>query len=326
MFGSLRSYIHSYLHSYEKDNIMNYSRETKIDDALDIFLISREAMFVTNETYKYYKRNLNRFLEWLKSCDIHYMHEITANTVRIYLSILKKQKNKNSPERTLSDSYIHSFARCIRTFLRFSHAEGMMETLVVFDMPKIAKKKLRSLNEDEIALVFKHCYSLRDRCIVTLVVDTGLRLTEVCNLNWGDVDLIRGTLDVLKGKGQKYRLVACGTKTKKILKQYKMRYGKNATPSSPLFLTKGYDTRLEPRGLQAVIKRISVASGVEFSAHALRRTFAKFALKAGMDLIYIQRMMGHEDIETTRRYIQDLDDSDVILAAKQYSPMDWLKK
>jgi integrase len=202
----------------------------------------------------------------------------------------------------------------------------MCEKLVKFEMPRIAKKKLRSLSEEEVNLILKYSGSLRNQCIITLMVDTGLRLTEICNLNWGDVNILKGTIEVLTGKGRKYRLVACGARTKKLLKRYQMKEGKNVSPTSPLFITEKFQYRITSRGMQAIMFRISQQSGVEFSAHALRRTFAKLALKAGMDLIYIQRMMGHENLETTRRYIQDLDDRDVIMAAMKYSPMDWLKK
>lgn len=75
-------------------------------------------------------------------------------------------------------------------------------------------------------------------------------------------------------------------------------------------------------GLRLVLVRLLEKSGIEFSAHALRRSFAKLSVKAGMNLIYIQSLMGHSDIETTRNYVQKLDNSEVLNAQKIHGTVD----
>ncbi len=294
-----------------------------ISDAYELFILSREAMYVTEGTLTFYKYHLQQFFTWLKPQSINLVNEIDSKIVRSFLSELRTQKNKTQKIYTkLSDSYIHSYARTIRTFLRFCYDEHHIDQIVRFDMPRIAKKHLSVLETEDLAKVLALCSSLRDKCIISLMVDTGLRLSEATSLNWQDIELQKGTVNVVKGKGRKYRLVACGTKTKTLLKKLQMEYGEEATGENPVFLTDDGCFRLTPRGLQQLIGRISEKSGIEFSAHSLRRTFARLALRSGMDLVYIQRLMGHESIETTRRYIQDLDDSDVIKAVKQFSPID----
>jgi integrase/recombinase XerD len=75
-------------------------------------------------------------------------------------------------------------------------------------------------------------------------------------------------------------------------------------------------------GLRSVLVRLKEESGIEFSAHALRRSFAVLSVKAGMNLIYIQSLMGHSDIETTRNYIQKLDNSEILNAQKTHGTVD----
>ena len=75
-------------------------------------------------------------------------------------------------------------------------------------------------------------------------------------------------------------------------------------------------------GIRSVLVRLKEESGIEFSAHALRRSFAMLSIKAGMNLIYIQSLMGHSNIETTRNYIQKLDNSEVLNAQTIHGTVD----
>lgn len=300
--------------------------DINVTDAFDSFMLSREAMYVTDSTLSFYQYNLTKFIKWLRERNYTSVQLISANVVREYLSELRTRQSKTNKEKKLSDAYIHGNARSIRTFLRFCLEEGFIEKPVKFKMPILSKKQLRVLNEEEVLKVLASCERLRDKCIFSLMVDTGLRLTEVCSLNWQDFSIVKGTLRVMSGKGRNYRVVACGAKSKVLLRRYYQEIKGEIDEDTPLFLLDDESGRLTSRGLGSVLLRLQAKSGVKFSAHALRRTFAKLALRSGMDIVHIQNMMGHENIETTRHYIQDLDESDIIMAARRFSPIDRLKK
>jgi integrase len=109
--------------------------------------------------------------------------DVTARHVREYLAELAATGK--------SDNTVHDHARAIRTLLRFWHAEGYVSELVTFAMPKVAKKRLPVLDPGQLQTVLGAC-NVRDRAIVLLMADSGLRRSEVTALDWADVDFPTG--------------------------------------------------------------------------------------------------------------------------------------
>jgi site-specific recombinase XerD len=113
-----------------------------------------------------------------------------------------------------------------------------------------------------------------------------------------------------------------GIETRRALVKY--RYEIDAQDDMPLFQTI-HGKRFTESGLRSWLTRLSNHVGVHITPHALRRTFATMALKAGMDLIRLQQLMGHADLDTTRQYIQVLD-VDLIEAYRNHSPIEFVLK
>jgi len=149
-------------------------------------------------------------------------------------------------------------------------------------------------------------------------VDTGLRRSEACSLSWSDVDIPSGVVNVHRNKNKKARSVFIGVKTRRAL----LRYRRSISPedNDALFQTQT-GTRLTPSGFRQVLRRISEKSGIPFSAHDLRRTFATLSLKAGMNVLHLQSLLGHSSLEMTRRYVQMMKD-DLVEAHKAHGPID----
>jgi len=105
-----------------------------------------------------------------------------------------------------------------------------------------------------------------------------------------------------------------------------LAYGREVShkDSDPLFQARG-GNRLTPGGLRSALLRIGKKAGIHISPHALRRTFATLSLKAGMNLIYLQGLLGHSSIEMTRRYVQTLDE-DLLKAHQEHGPIDSILK
>jgi integrase/recombinase XerD len=293
----------------KKENQMN------LQDAYTDFILSREAKNATERSLSYYKFILTRIVDHLRVCDVQEVDSIKAFHIRLLLKDLKEQN--------MSGSYIHQHARVAKTFLKFLYQEGYIPQEIHFDMPKIASKHLRVLEvSEEIQSLLSHCKSVRDRLIILLFVDTGIRLNELCMLEWSDINLENGSLIVRHGKGKKFRVVGFGLKTRRFILKYKSSLGTERTQQEMPLIQTIHGKRFTVMGLRSALIRLKEESGIDFSAHALRRSFAKLSIKAGMNLIYLQSLMGHSDIETTRNYVQKLDNSEVLNAQKLHGTVD----
>ena len=185
-------------------------------------------------------------------------------------------------------------------------------------MPPIAKKRLLVLSVDELKKVIQACLSLRDKAIVLLLADSGIRRAELCALNWNDVDIKTGIVRIERGKGGKSRTVVMGVNTRRALLAYRRTVTNNS--SSALFQTKN-ESRLTPRGLRSALLRVGVRAGVKVTPHALRRTFATLSLRAGMNLLQLQALLGHSSLDMTKRYVDMLED-DLLAAHREHGPID----
>jgi len=269
-------------------------------------------MLRLSKTLAWYSFTLGKFIEWLARNGVSSPEEISARDVRAYLAELVG--------RGLQDSTVNNHARAIRTMLRFFHAEKYTPELIAFQMPTIAEKRLLCLSGADIKKLLEACQLPRDRALILLMVDTGLRRAEVCALNWDDVDISSGLVRVVRGKGGKARSVVVGVTTRRALLGY--RRSLTLTPVSPVFQTLDAK-RLTASGLRSLLLRLGGRAGVQVTPHALRRTFATMSLRAGMNLLHLQGLLGHSTIEMTRRYVQMLDD-DLLEAHREHGPIDFL--
>ena len=281
-----------------------------LEDAFLDFLLSREAMLCSPATLKFYKFTGGKIIEWCANEGITAPEEIKARHVRAYLS--------NMARRDLSDSYIHSHARVFRTILRFLHDEEYVSSLIKFKMPAIAQRRLPILTPDELGRVIKGCATPRDKAMVMLLVDTGVRRSEACSLAWEDVDIQSGLVSIRRGKGGKSRSVVIGIATRRAILAY--RRAVRNEPRDPLFQTSS-GNRLTPNGLRSALLRIGDRCEVHLTPHIMRRTFATLSLKAGMNPLHLQGLLGHSSLEMTRRYCQMVDE-DLLEAHKEYGPID----
>ncbi len=172
-------------------------------------------------------------------------------------------------------------------------------------LPKILKKSeverfLTAINTDTPT-------GLRQMAIVQTFLRTGVRVQELCNLTVADVDLIKGSLYIQLGKGGKDRHVSFGAELLKWLKAWE-----EIRPESEWFFCSRKGTQLFQRNIRETCYEISKRSGVYIqdgkskhlvSCHKLRHTCATDWLNAGMTLIEIQGLLGHESLATTERYL-----------------------
>jgi integrase/recombinase XerD len=191
--------------------------------------------------------------------------------------------------------------------------------------PRLREEPLEPVTLDAVRAMLSTCkgktlLDYRDASLLMTLLDTGARAQELLAVNIVDVDVGNGTLMLRKTKGKRPRVVFLGTMTRKAMLRYLRLRGITAE-DSPLWLT-SRGNRLSYWGLRQILRRRAEKAGVKpSSAHAFRRAFCLSMLRGGADLISVQRLAGHADIDTTRRYLKQVAD-DLQKAHKKSSPVD----
>jgi integrase/recombinase XerD len=197
----------------------------------------------------------------------------------------------------------------IRGLCRFFLLEGIMEEDPVENLstPKGWKRIPRIIGIDEVSELLKKPegkeLSLRDRAMLEIIYSSGLRVSEVINIQLQDIIFEAGFITV-RGKGSKERVVPVNEKTlitiKKYLEESRPGFLKKKT-SAFLFLAKG-GKPLSRQRLWQLVKQYSSGLSIKISPHTLRHCFASHLLDGGADLRALQKMLGHTDISTTQIY------------------------
>jgi len=160
----------------------------------------------------------------------------------------------------------------------------------------------------------------RDRALLLFLLDTGVRHAELCALDLADLNMESGSVLVRQGKGRKSRVVFVGAKTRRAVTAYLKR----RRDTCPALWVTDEGTRISYDGMRQVIRRKAEQAGVpEPSLHSFRRAFALTCLRNGVDLISLQRLMGHASLDMLRRYLAQVT-SDLQAARQKGSPVDRL--
>ena len=160
----------------------------------------------------------------------------------------------------------------------------------------------------------------RDRAILVVLLDTGIRASELCDLVVEDYDTKNGRLHIRDGKGNKGRFVWLGEAARKALWRYQADRG-DAQPTDPLFATRS-NQPLDRNNLRHMIERCAKRAGVtKANVHRFRHSFAINFLRNGGSVLELQRLLGHERMETLRIYVT-LAESDLREAQRKASPAD----
>lgn len=159
-------------------------------------------------------------------------------------------------------------------------------------------------------------YDVRNRAIILLLLDTGIRLNEIANIKLSDIDFDKETIRIF-GKGSKERIVCIGKHTQKALLKYLLMRHDNL----PCLWLNESRKPLSRDGLQVAVKRICKLAGVTArpGLHTFRHMAAIMFLRNGGDSAILQYMLGHSTLEMTKRYLSTLGERELIAAHKRYS-------
>ena len=222
---------------------------------------------------------------------------ITTDDIRAYIGQLAA--------RGLRDSSIQTHINTLRSFFAWMELEDMVRKN---PMRKIKSLKIdrmaarHPLEPEELERLRNGCKTYKERALVEFLASTGCRLSEVVGIQVNRVDWQRRCVTVL-GKGHKERMVYFSVRAKLMLQEYlSKRKGGNALFASSRTPYGSMSPRAVEKALQKVGERAGVARRVH--PHLMRHTFATEALRGGMDLTIIQRLLGHTDPKTTLIYAE----------------------
>lgn len=286
----------------------------QIQRVVDEFLLSRRANQCSKRTLEYYTAELNNLLAFLADCGIDNIADITASHLREFMVLLSQRRSAGG---------LHCAYRVIKTLLRWVEfeyePEDWQNPIAKIKPPKLNSEPLKPVEFAVLKKMLDTCErnftGVRDRAIMLMLLDTGLRAIEMIRLHLADID---GTaIAVHSGKGGKSRVTFIGDTTRQALNRY-LRY--RGLSTGPLWVSESREP-LNMNGLKSVIRRRANAANVPMPGlHSFRRAFAVALLKDGANLRSIQHLLGHSDISTTQRYLR-LELEDLQAAHERHGPV-----
>ncbi|WP_369000458.1 site-specific tyrosine recombinase/integron integrase [Candidatus Nanosynbacter sp. TM7-074] len=284
-----------------------------ISEALTDFLEHLEVESGRSQkTIINYQLYLERFIDFAGDIPVD---KITSELIRQYRLWLNRYKNDNTGESLslITQSYHLIALRGLLTYLSRRDIKSLAADKII--LPKTVRKQVTFLQYDEVLRMIEQIPTdtesgLRDRAIVELLFSSGLRVSELVNLNRDHINLTRREF-MVRGKGQKDRPVFIS----KGAAEHVSTYLDSRTDNLPaLFLsyskrtvapsTSGGYRRLSARSIQRMVSQYARLAGItkHVSPHTMRHSFATDLLMNGADLRSVQSMLGHSNISTTQVY------------------------
>lgn len=273
---------------------------------LEDFCLEARIKNYRPSTIQWYRSALKQFLAHFPKREIRTVKDITYERLRRYLY---DKRLGGWEASTFSNQY-----RALKAFLKWAVKEDHLHVNPIdgIERPRLEKKLPRRITLQEARRVLEFAFygpaiykfeRYRNRAMLGIMLYAGLRSAETLNLLVTDVDLTNAVIHVNCGKGAKDRVVPMSSTLRQYLLEYQRDRERMGKQSVFLFTPVQRDQRLSKGGLRRMIDRTRKKSGVNFSAHKLRHTFATLMLEGGCDLFSLQKMMGHSNIQTTTIYL-----------------------
>lgn len=254
-------------------------------------------------TVESYKRDVTQYISYLDETGVTDISSTTKTTVLSYLLYLQKEGRASSTvSRTLAS---------LRSYYLFMMQNGVVKSNPTSNLeaPHVEKKIPKILSGEEVELLLeqpKNCDNkgIRDKAMLELLYATGIRVSELINLDVSDVNVPMSFVRCKGGK--KERIIPMGHQAKDALENYinnVRKYMVKDENETALFVNCS-GARLSRQGFWKLIKYYQHIAGIEtdITPHTLRHSFAAHLLENGADLHSIQEMMGHADISSTQVY------------------------
>lgn len=282
-------------------SLSNINSQSILDDFRLYLEVERNLSL---HTVKAYCIDLKDFLKWTGISDIYIF---TYKNIRNYLAEIQAKKyNRTTISRKIA---------AIKTFYRYLYRERLVNSnpAVNIKTPKKIKNLPEFLTDAESNLILneikmKTSSQYRDRVIMEVLYATGMRISELCGLNFENLNLEANEITVF-GKGGKERIVLISNRAKNYLLDYieiirqKLANNQEYSVKSPVFINNN-GFRLQQRSIQRILSKIvkDLCFSKKISPHTFRHSFATKLLENGADLRVVQELLGHASISNTQIY------------------------
>lgn len=291
----------------------------KIKQALQEYLLEIEIRKYTQKTIRSYRNNLNLFVRYItEEADTVEVEELTLAAVKKFSLYMVEHGKKGT--------YINGVLKTIKSFIQYCYDEGYggFNTKKNFKWCKEDKPIITTFKSSQVRQMLISCngsdyLSVRDKAILSVLFETGIRCWELCCITPADIheDFI-----IINGKHHKQRVVPVTPLLRKALTKYDTSKDNYFTlkPTENYYFLSNHGRQLTNGAVEHIVKRHGEGiSGIRVSPHTCRHFFAQQQVKLGTDLYTISRLLGHENIGITQTYLNSLRDEDVIKIAKQKS-------
>ena len=275
--------------------------DRNIDQFLDYLSLERG---LSKNTLASYSRDLSKFATYLQKRHIQSFNDVKKSDITDFMLL---QKDKGLSSNSIARSLV-----AMKVFFQFLVREGLLKNDIasVVEMPRLWKHLPETLSINEVERLLKaprlkDWIGIRDKACLELMYATGLRVSELVNLNIQDVNFELGVIKCL-GKGSKERIVPLGNTAKTAVNRYVKRVRPKLMKSrsdNGLFLTR-LGRKMSRQMLWKIIKGYAKKTRIDkdIKPHTLRHSFATHLLERGADLRVVQEMLGHSNISTTQIY------------------------
>lgn len=292
-----------------------------LKQAYDIFIMSREE-FCLETTIQAYKNTLRYFFKYIqlekgKSLEELDINDITRTDLQAYTIYLRNRpKFENHPFHApdasgLTKRSIHTYQTDLKAFFNYLYEEEFLtnDLMKKYRMIPSEKRQLIPLTVEDVKILdslydINTAAGCRNLCIVHLMLDAGLRLSEVLNLQISHVDFNQNYIFIVNGKGSKDRIIPLVPRLKKYLYRYTVLYRPDNLQHDFLLCSMNTYEPLSKSCIRSLFARMHKHLTVSrFYPHLLRHTFATAYILGGGDLESLRIYMGHSDISTTQNYL-----------------------
>ena len=260
---------------------------------------------VSKSTIAVYKRDISSFIDWVSKNQINRPDDLNRRHLRLYLAWLQEEKYAR---KTIARK-----ASSLRRYFKWAQKQGIVKLDPAIDLQtRLGKGRLpRVLKNEELVVLLDEPRAmikdddgprkLRDDAVLELLYGSGLRVSELCNLQFSSFDFIQKLVRVV-GKGNKERLIPLSEKSVIAINSW-ISHGRTemlgAADDNDFVFLNLRGKPISPRDIRRLIDRRSLTP---VNPHALRHTFATHLLDGGADLREVQELLGHADLSSTQIY------------------------
>lgn len=299
-----------------------------IEKFIKLFLVNKQVQGCTPRTIKMYALTLKMFFEFTRKnpCDV------TSDDIKYFLAIKETRDHA-------SKVYLEDLLRPVSSFYTWMMREEYISRnpLNKCDRIKVQKKKKKAFSDMDIAMLRKACDGKYEEMLIEMLLSTGCRVSELAGMKISEIDMDNDRC-LAHGKGEKDRYVYINAGAKLALKEY-LEIRKDTNPylfpkccvewgkmsqygtskdwmQNPKMVTK--EEHCDSSTIENKCRKIGKRAKVEnCHPHRFRRTCATMALRKGMPIEYVSKMLGHESIETTQIYL-DLNEEELAYQHRKY--------